>query len=51
MSRSISSNNGGAGVRADQQTPGTGTLVISNSTLENNTGGPTTGSNVTITIQ
>lgn len=48
VSHSTSSNNGGAGVRADQQTPGTGTLSLRNVTLENNTGGATTGSNVTV---
>lgn len=46
---SNSSNNSGAGVRADQQTPGTGTLLLSHVVLSGNTGGPTTGSNVTIT--
>lgn len=51
VARSTSSNNGGAGVRADQQTPGTGTLLLSNATLDNNTGGATTGSNVTVTVR
>jgi hypothetical protein len=52
VSKSTSSFNGGAGVRADQQTPpGTGSLLLSKVTLEGNTGGPTTGSNVVITIE
>jgi hypothetical protein len=51
VARSTSSNNGGAGVRADQQTPGTGTLLLSNVTLDNNTGGATAGSNVVVTVQ
>lgn len=48
LSHSTSSNNSGAGVRADQQTPGTGTLSLTNVTLENNAGGATTGSNVVV---
>lgn len=50
VSQSKSSGNGGAGVRADSQTPGVGTLLLKNVTLEGNTGGTTTGGNVTVTI-
>jgi hypothetical protein len=51
VSHSTSSGNTGAGVRADQQTPGAGTLLLSQVTLENNAGGPTAGANVVVTIQ
>ncbi len=44
------SNNGGAGIRADQQTPGTGNLVLTGVELLANVGGPTTGGGVTITV-
>ncbi len=47
---SNSSNNVGAGVRADQQTPGVGTLLLSHVTTAGNAGGNTAGSNVTVTI-
>ncbi len=50
VSQSTSSRNGGAGVRADSQTPGVGTLLLTKVTLEGNTGGATTGGNVTVTI-
>ena len=50
VSSSTSSNNTGAGVRADQQTPGAGSLLLTNVVLSGNGGGATTGSNVTITI-
>lgn len=49
VSQSNSSNNGGAGARADSQTPGAGTLLLTNVTLNGNTGGATTGSNVIVT--
>ena len=49
VSQSTSSGNGGAGVRADSQTPGVGTLLLQKVTLEGNTGGATTGGNVTVT--
>ena len=49
VSRGSSSNNGGAGVRADQQLTGVGSLSLVTMTLTGNTGGPTTGSNVTVT--
>lgn len=45
-----SRDNTGAGVRADQQTPGTGTLTLTRVTLADNTGGPTTGGGVTVTV-
>lgn len=51
VTKSNSSNNAGAGVRADQQTPpGVGTLLLTKVTLDGNTGGATTGSNVVVTI-
>jgi hypothetical protein len=49
VSQSTSSGNGGAGVRADSQTPGVGTLLLKSVTLAGNTGGATTGGNVTVT--
>ena len=49
VSQSTSSSNGGAGVRADSQTPGVGTLLLTKVTLEGNTSGATVGSNVTVT--
>jgi hypothetical protein len=51
VAQSTSSNNGGAGVRADSQTVLGGTLLLTAVTLEGNTGGPTTGNNVVVTIQ
>jgi hypothetical protein len=50
VSTSNSSGNTGAGVRADQQLPGLGTLLLSGVTLDSNAGGATTGSNVTVTV-
>jgi hypothetical protein len=50
VANSSSSNNVGAGVRADQQTPGVGTLLLSHVTTAGNGGGNTAGSNVTVTI-
>jgi hypothetical protein len=51
VTRSNSSNNTGAGVRADQQTPpGIGTLLLDRVTLDANTGGATTGNNVIVTV-
>lgn len=49
VSTSSSSNNGGAGVRADQQTPGVGTLTLAGVTLDGNGGGATAGTGVTVT--
>jgi hypothetical protein len=37
-------------VRADQQLPGTGTLLLANVDVAGNTAGTTTGSNVTVTV-
>ena len=50
VSQSTSSGNAGAGVRADPQTAGVGTLLLTKVTLEGNTGGATTGGNVVVTI-
>ncbi len=50
VTRANSSNNGGAGVRADQAAPGVGTATLTSVTLNANTGGPTTGGGVTFTI-
>jgi hypothetical protein len=50
VSTSMSSSNGGFGVRADSQTPAGGTLLLSAVTLAGNTGGTTTGNNVVVTI-
>jgi hypothetical protein len=51
VTKANSSNNGGAGVRADQQSPpGVGSLLLTKVTLNGNTGGPTTGSNVIVTV-
>jgi hypothetical protein len=50
VAHSNSSTNGGAGVRADQQLAGVGTLHLSEVTLVGNSLGPTTGSNVTVTV-
>lgn len=45
-----SRDNLGAGVRADQQTPGTGALTLTRVTLSNNAGGATTGGGVVVTV-
>lgn len=45
-----SRDNVGAGVRADQQTPGTGTLTLTRVELTGNGGGNTTGGGVTVTV-
>jgi hypothetical protein len=37
-------------VRADSQTPGVGTLLLKNVTVDGNVGGATTGNNVVVTI-
>jgi hypothetical protein len=37
-------------VRADQQLPGAGTLLLQRTDVSGNTGGTTTGNNVTVTI-
>jgi hypothetical protein len=53
VSSSTSSNNTLFGIRADQQLAsglGTGKLTLTSVTLSGNTGGTTTGSNVTVTI-
>lgn len=50
VTRSASTSNGGAGVRADQQTPATGTLTLHRGDTTNNTGGATTGGGVTVTV-
>ncbi len=50
VTASSASNNGGAGIRADQQAPGIGSLTLTAVTLNGNTAGPTTGSNVPVTI-
>ena len=49
VSQSTSSGNTLFGVRADQQLPGVGTLQLTTVDLSGNTGGATTGSNVTVT--
>jgi hypothetical protein len=46
----VSSGNALFGIRADQQLPGTGTLLLTSVDLAGNTGGTTTGSNVTVTV-
>ena len=48
--QTISTANALFGLRADQQTPGTGSLLLDHVDLAGNTGGTTTGNNVTITI-
>jgi hypothetical protein len=51
VSNSTSTGNTGAGVRADQQIPlGDGSLLLTDVTAVPNTGGATTGSNVTVTV-
>lgn len=49
ISQSVSSGNTLFGVRADQQLPGTGAPQLTSVDLTGNTGGTTTGSNVTVT--
>jgi hypothetical protein len=51
ISNSTSTENTGAGVRADQEAPpGVGSLLLTDVTALPNTGGATTGSNVTVTV-
>jgi hypothetical protein len=50
ISESVSSGNMLFGVRADQQLAGTGALQLTGVDLSGNTGGTTTGSNVTVTV-
>lgn len=49
VAKSVSSQNTLYGIRADQQLPGVGTLKLTQVDLAGNTGGTTTGSNVTVT--
>lgn len=50
VSRGSSSNNGGAGVRADQQLPGIGSLNLTTMALTGNTGGAVVVANAGVTV-
>ncbi len=50
VSRGSSSSNGGAGVRADQQLPGIGSLNLTTMALTGNTGGAVVVANAGVTV-